>query len=322
LIAAACILAAAGIVYWRASARGLDRRVESPLAIVPPGAALVLSLEVRKLAATPAGAELLKKYAGSYLGGVGADCAARMIQRAESLLLVIDGAQDQLALPEPSELAIIAAGPLEDEAVAACVEQAIQKKKGKPVRTSIGSFVTIRDQRGMSGEVAVRPGGPLVISNGRYLRDILDAADGKQRPPSELERTRDALHAELRRSFGRNAPLVATVTLPSGWLERTLDDADAKLSPLSELRSAALRLEPAGDGFVLEALLGHGSTQAAERVEKLMLELLPELEPWLAEQLGRRATAQLVPRREQATLRLSLHLTRDEIDKLLQAAGR
>jgi hypothetical protein len=132
-----------------------------------------------------------------------------------------------------------------------------------------------------------------------------------------MQRARDALHAALRKSFGGTAPLIATVTLPRGWLERTLGDRDAKLSPLSELRSAALRLEPAGDGFVLEALLGHSNPEAALRVEKLSAELLPEVRPLLSDKLGARPAAQLEPRRDGADLRFSLHLTQGELDKLL-----
>ena len=70
-------------------------------------------------------------------------------------------------VPEPSELAIIASGPFQAESVVRCAEQAISKKKGQAVRTALGSFLTVRDQRGTSGEVAVRDAGPLVISNGR-----------------------------------------------------------------------------------------------------------------------------------------------------------
>jgi hypothetical protein len=320
---AAAIVAAAAFVHFRGrgAAQVPSAKVLSPLDVVPPGAALVLSFDLPHLAATPAGKELIERGVG--LLGLGSDdCAARTVRQATALVLAVDGAAEQIALPEPSELAIIATGPFDGEAVARCVEEAITKKKGQPVRTTLGSFVSVRDQRGGSGEVAIRSGGPLAISNGHYLRSIVDAADGKPPQPSELEKTRDALHGELRRTFGRGAPLIATVTLPSGWLERTLGDADAKLSPFSELRSAALRLEPAGDGCVLEALFGHASPQAAERVEKLSAELLPELRPLLERELGARVAAQLVPRREQAALRLSVHLTQGEIEKLLTAATR
>jgi hypothetical protein len=115
--------------------------------------------------------------------------------------------------------------------------------------------------------------------------------------------------------------VIATITLPKGWLERMLGDADARFSPFSELRSVALRLEPAGDGFVLELLLSHGSVQAAESVEKLVNELLPEVRPLLEAELGARPVAQLVPRRDGADLRSSVHLTREELEKVF-AAGR
>ncbi|HVJ17478.1 MAG TPA: hypothetical protein VM686_18755 [Polyangiaceae bacterium] len=319
LLFAGCILAGAAFVFYRARARELTHQVESPLAIVPPGAALVLSLDVQRLAASPAGEEIVKRAAG--LLGLGSDdCAASTVRQARSLVLAVDGSAEQL-VPEPSELAIIASGPFQAESVVRCAEQAISKKKGQAVRTALGSFLTVRDQRGTSGEVAVRDAGPLVISNGRYLRDILDAADGKQPTPNELARARDKLHAELRRSFGRGAPVIATITLPKGWLERMLGDADARFSPFSELRSVALRLEPAGDGFVLELLLSHGSVQAAESVEKLVNELLPEVRPLLEAELGARPVAQLVPRRDGADLRSSVHLTREELEKVF-AAGR
>jgi hypothetical protein len=322
LALAAGIVITAGALLWGSHNQefGRSRKLESPLAVIPPGAALVASLDLSRLGASPAGAELVKR--GATILGLGSeDCAARTLQRTQSIALSVEGVGDEPAHVDSSELALIASGEFDSAAVARCAEQTLLKRKGRPVRTTIGSFVTVRDQRGPSGEVAVRDGGPLVISNGRYLREILESAEGKPRTATELERTRDALHAELRNSFGRDAPVIATITLPGGWLERMLADREARLSPLSELRSAALRVEPAGDGFVLEALLTHGSPEAASQVEALLTELAAAFRPWLEQHAGARVAGQLSAERSLAQLKFSVHLTREELERLLSAAA-
>ncbi len=312
LAGAGCTIVAAAVLVWRAAPdfSGGHARTVTPLSIVPPGAALVATIDVTRLAGSASGKQLVDRGAGWF--GFGGDaCAAKTLQQATSIALAVEGASEGASASEDSELALIASGNFDSDQVARCVEQTIAKKNGQALRSVINGFVAIRDQRARSGEVAVRPGGPLVFSNGRYLREILDAAEGRPRGPSELERARDALHAELRKSFGKNAPIIATITLPRGWLERSLGDRDARLSPLSELRSAALRVEPAGDGFWCEGMLTHTSPEAAASVQKLLTSLLEQ-----GAAFGPRLTAELTPERSEATLRLKAHLGASQFERL------
>jgi hypothetical protein len=313
---AACLAAAAAALLLRSGKDESSRSappVSSPLSVITPGPALVLSLEPWRLTRGATRDALVR--GGAKLFGMGGDeCEVATLLGAREVALSVAGQN----APKPTselEIALVASGDFHAEKIGICAEQAITRRKGHAVRTQIGSFLTVRDQATSSGEVAIRNGGPLVMSGGSYLRRILDLADGKAVPPGELEKTRDALHRTLREGFGKNAPLIATLTLPPGWLETYLDDPEARLSPIAKLRSAALRVEPAGDGYLAEALLVHEDARAAEDVESLLRELFDTFGSLIEAQTSPRARAQLVPRREGDKIRFSVHLTREEAER-------
>jgi hypothetical protein len=317
LVLTACVAAAAGALLLgpRSAERGKDRhRESSPLAVIPPGPALLVTLDPWRLTQGSARDALVR--GGANLFGMGGgECEIATLLGARQVALAVAGQNK----PRPAtdlEIALVASGDFDSAKVSACAEQAITRRKGHAVRTRIGSFLAVRDQESTSGEVAVRNGGPLVLSGGGYLRQILDVADGKPIVGGDLEKARDTLHRTLREGFGRSAPLVATLTLPPGWLEAYLDDPDARLSPLAKLRSAALRGEPAGDGYLAEALLVHEDARAAEAVETFLREVLDTFGPLVEQQTSPRVRAQLTPRREGEKLKFSVHLTREELERV------
>jgi hypothetical protein len=320
LVLAGCLAAAgAALVLGHGSREpGADvPSVASPLAVIPPGPALVVNVDPWRLTQGSARDALVREGANLF-GMGGGECEVSTLLGARQLALSVAGRNG--ARPSADlEIALVASGDFDPEKVGACAEHAISRRKGQAVRTRIGSFLTVRDQGRTSGEVAVRKRGPLVLSGGAYLRSILDLADGKAAHPSALEEARDALHRTLREGFGRDAPLVATLTLPPGWLEAYLGDPEARLSPLAKLRSAALRVEPAGDGYLAEALLVHEDARAAEEVEAFLRELLDDFGPLVEQRTSARVRAQLAPRREGDKLKLSVHLTREEIERVSAA---
>src|SRR5206468_2100558 len=142
------------------------------------------------------------------------------------------GEIDELAFAMPSEtgadtasgdtFALIAAGRFTAANVGACAEARIRTRGGNPLKTTLGSFTSLREQN-RAGELAVRDG-LFVLSNGAYLRELIDATDGHRADGTPAEHQRDELHVELRRVTGRGAPVIATLVLPPGWLSRTLAD--------------------------------------------------------------------------------------------------
>lgn len=317
LVLAGCLAAAGAALFLgpRGATTGKSARAsESPLAVIPPGPALVVSLDPWRLT-KGAARDALVRGGANLFGMGGGECEVSTLLGARQVALSVAG-QSKAGPSDELEIALVVSGDFDPEKVGVCAEQAISRRKGHAVRTPIGSFLTVRDQASTSGEVAVRKGGPLVLSGGAYLRKILDLADGKAAVANEIEKARDGLHRTLREGFGRNAPLVATVTLPPGSLEAYLGDPDARLSPLAKLRSAALRVEPAGDGYLAEALLVHEDARAAQEVETFLRELLDDFGPLVEAQSSPRVRAQLAPRREGDQLELSVHLTREELERV------
>lgn len=277
------------------------------LAIVPPGPALVVSIDVARLRGVSTGRALLGRSLAE-LGG--APCESALATNVDQLALAMpgDGAPDRAA---SDALALIGTGHFSGTDVASCAEAHVRAAHGDPVRTPIGSFTSVRDRR-KSGEVAARDG-LLVVSEGLYLRELIDAADAPRRDGTPAEHERDELHAELRRVVGRGAPIIATLALPPGWLGHTLADPSADLSPLATIRSAAVRVDLA-DGIDLTGLLACDGNDACARLERFfgnarsdLATLWPEAAPLLAH---------LTLTRSAARLDFAAHLSSEDVGRL------
>jgi hypothetical protein len=241
-----------------------------PLAIVPPGPALVVSVDVQRLRATSSGQTLLGKSLAELSAGA---CDQALANELDALALAMPGST-AVGAPNSDALALVGTGRFTGAKVTACAATRIQARGDEPVQTTIGSFASVRDRK-KSGEIAARDG-LLVMSEGLYLRELIDAADGGRSDGTPDERERDALHRELRRVVGQNAPVIATLVLPEGWLARTLADPAAELSPLAAIRTAALRANVT-DHVEIDGLIGTDGDEAGARLERFFVNARSDL---------------------------------------------
>jgi hypothetical protein len=267
-----------------------------PLAVVPAGPAFVLSVDLARLRRAPAGVELARM-AAERLNAVGKRCGFDPLRDIDDIVLAIAGEVARPSEPgrAPSEpIALIAAGRFVGPVVADCIVRETQERGGDPVRTTIGSFASVRDRK-TAGEIAVR-NGLYVLGEGPYLRSVLDAAEGHRPDGTPAERNRDKLHAELRRSFGRQAPIIATLILPQGWLERLVGEPNSERSPFDRVRSAALRVD-VNERVEVRALLLCEKAEDAARLERFLIGARAELGPALGPELAQRLAEVQVERR-------------------------
>jgi hypothetical protein len=110
--------------------------------------------------------------------------------------------------------------------------------------------------------------------------------------------------------------VIATLTLPPEWLKSALPEEDVDRSPLARLRSIALRITPSDNAYSFELLVLLSDGDSAMKLEQLMLELRTASAQTLDSYVGAGVAEQLTPRREGATLRLSAHIERSQIEHL------
>jgi hypothetical protein len=312
-LAATLVVVAAsfGWFFTRRQARAPVQRRVNALAIVPPGPALVVTIDVARLRGLSTGRALL----GRSLAELGdTACESALAANIDELTLALpgDAAREGAA---PDALALIGSGRFSGGDVASCAEARVRSAHGDPVRTPIGSFTSVRDRR-KSGEVAARDG-LLVVSDGLYLRELIEGADGPRPDGTPAEHERDELHAELRRVVGQGAPIIATLALPPGWLSRALADPSADLSPLATIRSAAVRANVASD-IELTGLLACDGSDPCAHLERFLgsarsdlASSWPEAAPLLARLTFTRAAARID---------FSAHLTPEDVSRLSSTA--
>ncbi len=209
---------------------------------IPRGASLLVTVNL----AAWHGSELGRSIFGATrevtpLGEVRRACAGDPMAAVRVVALAVPSRS--LATPDADlELGLAAAGDLDAGAVADCAAAIVRLHGGDPVRAPIGGFLAVRDRDGASeGEVAVRDGGPVLLSGGRYLRDMIDATEG--RVPSMRSEPR---HRELRDEVGTDAALVATWLVPTEGEALTGTITEVPADELDHVRAvaASFRLAP------------------------------------------------------------------------------
>jgi len=277
LVAAA--LALSGAVLLRPWSRAPRTAPTAPLAVIPAGAAFVGQVDLARLRKTAAGTQLFSRALQSF-ATPSSTAQFQPLRDVDEIVLAVAGdarvARSGAAPFEPNAVAVVAAGRFRGKAAADAAVEHIRARGGEPVRTRLGSFESVRDLRA-NGEVAARDG-LVVLSDGAYFRAVLAAAEGQRTEGSEVDRTRDRVHVELRRTFGKGAPVIATVTLPEGSLEAALGgDSEIRRSPLALVRSAALRVN-VGDTLDVDALFVCESKDDCSGVAKFLVEAKSDLE--------------------------------------------
>jgi hypothetical protein len=267
---------------------------------------LIATLNAKKLRGTALGAALLAE--GGDLPGVGPivdTCGFDPTLEVRTIAFALPSLEAEADEEAPIEFGIAAYGDFSSERVAACATTAITRRGDSPVTTKVGSFVSIRQRQGSDGEIAARDGGPVLLGAGRYLRDMIDAADG--RVPSAA---RDARHGALRSSLGEDGMLLVSWLLPRGWFEQLVESSFARLSPLSAVDRAALRVD-IGARSLLTLALGCESLTACTELADVAKSLVEsELDPWLEDQFpNAQQRFGIAPAPGQIRLTLWLHET-------------
>jgi hypothetical protein len=264
------------------------------MSAVPAGAELLLAADVSALGAA-LGRELFE-LGGSQLLGLRETCGFEPLLGLRRAVLALPprGADQSSA-----DFAFIAETSLEPERVLRCAEAVITKRGGSPVRSQLGAFSAVHDQKKPSGEVAVRGDGLFVLSGGTYLRTVIDAAAGS-RTGDETAQVRTRLHAAIRGKL-RDAQVTLTV-LPGALLA------------VPDLKAVGVGLRIDRDVELL-GFVGCSSSSACQQVASMLVQARGELarEPGLAP-LG---SIQL--NEGEAQLELGGHLKRAELAPLLKA---
>lgn len=316
LFLGAVSLLAAALVLRRPWSSAPKAPPIAPLAIIPVGAAFVMDIDVARLRKSATGTEL-SRLGFERLSGAGSGSEFQPLRDVDAVVVAVPGGArfglERKAAFEPDALVVVVVGRFKGKAAADAAAERIRSRGGDPMRTTLGSFESVRDLRA-SGEVAARDG-LLVLGDGSYLRAVLAAAEGHRATGSPSEQVRDKVHAELRRTFGHGALSTATLTLPEGSLEAALGDPEARHSPFALVRSAALRVN-VDKNVDIDAELVCASEMDCARVAKFLHDLRGDLERELGSDTALRHFDEL-GRRDGARVMLSLELSLDDVRRYL-----
>jgi hypothetical protein len=274
------LLAGAAALVSR-SAREGERTSAAPVideaaAILLPDAALFATLDVAALSRTRWGRSALSAaLATSAEGEACADEEIRKIRRL-AFALPFESNARRRSTETGVELALVAEGGFDATGASACAFAVLHRRGGEPARSHVNGFRVVRDRRG-SGELAVRDGGPLIVSGGGYFRELLERWPQQDSPrehvalPGVMPSVQERLHRALR-AAAAPAPLLATWVLPPGWLEGWLGDAELGRSPLGSIRALVIRGE-ATHALAFQVRLTAESAEAAAELEPFLRRL-------------------------------------------------
>jgi hypothetical protein len=264
--------------------------------LVLPDAALIASLDLETLRRNVWGRAALEQLLPNEAKTEA--CTRSVLGEVERLVFAIPSASSVNVDPE---FAVLAEGNLRAQPVLECASRLLSARSGQPARSDQATFQCLRDQKGR-GELAVRDGGPLILSGGSYFRALLARAEGgpAQKGP------REELHSALRRELG-SAPLQLTWLLPAGWLEAWLEDPAVKSSPLADVRSLSLRGE-LNDLVVLGAVIAAETEASAARIEGFLRAAQIDFQESIDAYLGPGASQQIQVAQRGTRVELSLRL--------------
>ena len=270
------LVVAIGVSAFRTQPRTPTEKRLSLLGTLPAHAPLLATLDLDKLRQSPLGRRLLAAGELPGFGRLDEVCGYDPVLEVRALGLVVPSATDS----DAGDFGIAAIGSIGAQRLSTCASTLIQKRGGTPALTHIGSFMTIRDRTRPGGELAVRSGGPLLISSSHYLREMIDASDGRA-PSAE----RDTLHRALRRAIGEDGTLVSSFIVPEGLLAELGGEA-SKRSLLGQVKAIALRLDLEKD-VQLRAVIGCAVAESCRELGATLEQLAKtHARPLLERELG------------------------------------
>lgn len=245
-IAALILIAALGLAAFAlVRSRPPESLRSRSLEAVPAGALVVAMADLDALRKTPLGPKIFspdRDLPG--LGKVRDVCGIDPMERVREIVLAIP------ASGEEGDFGVVASGDVPDEELLNCAAKVIEKRGGRPVVSTVGSFRTVRDATMVltGAEIATKKGGPILFGAGAYLRAMIDAADG--RVPTIRS---SVAHARLGEQV-RGATVRATVVLTP----KQREDLAKSLAEEGGPRSAASIVAGALGATVGETVVLHG----------------------------------------------------------------
>jgi hypothetical protein len=178
---------------------------DSPLDAVPPSAFLIVTVDVRPLAASPLGPRLLDlANDAANVRSVSQRCGFEPLEQVRHIVVAVPEGH------ETSEFAVIALGPIDKTAFLSCAQRLLEERGLKANIRTRGAFTLVdeaRDNMAPGPVLALRQGGPAVVGRGPWLEEILATLEGKK---PRLDPT--SPHRKLRE--GLEGAVVATAILP------------------------------------------------------------------------------------------------------------
>ena len=238
LVALAGFVAAAAFAVTRPNEKPTREEGEptpiTALDAIPSEAAFVATIDLPRVRESTIGGALTAN--GRELPGIGRIdelCGFDPTGRIERLALAFPSGG-----PNDEEFGVVAIGKFTAEEIVRCAIKTLETRGGRPVTTRIGSFQAVRDRGQSAGEIAVRDGGPVLLAGGGYLRDMIDAADGRTTSMKS-----NGAHRALRQMVEAGGAVTATWVAPKNWFEKLAGAEAARISPLAKVSSAAFRLD-------------------------------------------------------------------------------
>lgn len=208
-----------------------------PKHAIPAGVAGVVTVDVARLRRLALDGALARRGRElPELGRIESLCGFDPTDRVDRLAVTFEDQPHSEA-----DFGIAASGDLPAARILDCAETVTGQRGGRPVRSAVGSFSTVRDDSGATrGEIAAR-NGLVLLGAGTLLRRMIDAEDGRLHDVTD-----DSLHHELRKSVGPDGLAVLS------WVRRP---ESPPLLGLSPIRALALRLDQAEDLVLFGVIL-------------------------------------------------------------------
>jgi hypothetical protein len=253
------------VVGWLYASRPRQAPVgasSSVLDVIPEGAFLVATVDMKALRQTEIGRRFLgegRSVAG--LGEVTELCGSDPMETVAELGFAVPAAAGV-------GFGVFATGTLDAEALMSCAARIVDKRGGTPMRQTHDRFAVLRDAslELSSAELAVAQGGPLLLAEPPYVRAALEVAAG--RAPS----TRDEPEHRALRELVDPGLLIATVVLDEEQRKSLLDELRAQAmtdSPFSSLTSGAMSVG-IDESLRVHAVLRCTSSEACAGVSRLI----------------------------------------------------